>query len=235
MRIERLSLISGAKEARGLTVVIDVFRACTTAAYVMANGAERIVPVGSLEEAFETRRRHPGWVLMGERDGERVEGFDYDNSPFEIGDVDFEGKTVIFTTAAGTQGIVNAAQADEVLLGSFVTAGAIVRYVRKVQPEVLSLVAMGDSSVKPNVEDELFAEYVDETLRGRSPDFEEMRRRIRASPSGSKFFDQTLPQYHEEDFHMALDLDRFDFILKVQMADGLRAVKRQNDLSKDRI
>lgn len=225
IRIEKLRLISGANEARGLAVIIDVFRACTTAAYVLANGAERIVPVGGLEEAFEMRRRHPDWVLMGERDGERVEGFDYDNSPFEIRDVDFSGRTVIFTTAAGTQGIVNAAQADEVLLGSFVTAGAIVKYVRRVQPRVLSLVAMGDSGVKPNVEDELFAEYIDDTLKGKYPDFEGMRRRIRASPSGSKFFDKSLPQYHEEDFQMALDLDRFDFILRGEKDDGLSILK----------
>ena len=56
----------------GLAVIIDVFRAFTTAAVVMANGAECIVPVGGLEEAFELRRLHPDWVLMGERGGRRV-------------------------------------------------------------------------------------------------------------------------------------------------------------------
>lgn len=225
MRIERLSLISGAERARGLTVIIDVFRAFTTAAYVMANGAERIIPVGSLEEAFEMKRLHPDWVLMGERGGRRVEGFDHGNSPFEVRDVDFTGRTVIQTTGAGTQGIVNARGAKEILLGSFVTAGAIVKHIRRTRPEAVSLVAMGSRGVKLNEEDELCASYIEDILMGKRPDLEEIRRRIRGAPSGAKFFDPAQPQFHEEDFHMALELDRFDFILRVARDDGRHVVR----------
>lgn len=225
VRIERLSLISGANRARGLTVVIDVFRAFTTAAYVMANGADRIIPVGSLEEAFELKRRNLDWVLMGERNGERVEGFDYGNSPFEIEHVDFTGKIVIQTTASGTQGVVNAKTAKEIILGSFVMAEAIVKHIKIVRPEVVSLIAMGDRGVEPNVEDELCAEYIENQIRNSSPNFEEMKERIRRSPSGAKFFDPTQPQYLEGDFWLAMDLDRFDFILRVVKDDGLHVVK----------
>lgn len=227
MRIERLSLISGARRARGLVVVIDVFRAFTTAAYVMANGAERIIPVGDLGEAFELKRLHPDWVLMGERGGRRVEGFDYGNSPFEVRDVDFTGRTVIQTTGAGTQGVVNATGAEAILLGSFVMAGAIIRRIRRTRPETVSLVAMGSRGVEPSAEDELCANYIEAALKGETLDFAEIRRRIRAAPSGAKFFDPAQPQFREEDFHMALDLDRFDFILRVVRDGGLRVVKER--------
>ena len=96
-----MSTVSGAREARGLAVIIDVFRAFTTAAHVMANGAERIVPVESVEESFELRGRHPDWIQIGERGGIRVEGFDYGNSPYEVSLADFSGRTVIQTTGAG--------------------------------------------------------------------------------------------------------------------------------------
>lgn len=225
MEIMRLSLISGAREAKRLAVIIDVFRAFTTAAHVMANGAERIVPVGSLEEAFELRRLHPDWVLMGERGGRRVEGFDYGNSPYEVSLADFSGRTVIQTTGAGTQGVVNASGSDEILLGSFVTAGAIIRYIKKAQPRTVSLVAMGSVGVEPSEEDESCAAYIEDSLKGRLPDFEEMRRRIRASPSGKKFFDPSRPQFREEDFRLALELDRFDFVLRVERGELLRVVK----------
>lgn len=225
MRIERLSLISGARRASGLAVIIDVFRAFTTAAYVMANGAERIIPIGSLKEAFELKRLHPDWLLMGERDGRRVEGFDYGNSPFEISDVDFSGRTVIQTTGAGTQGVVNAKGAEEMLLGSFVTAGAIIEHIRRANPEVISLVAMGSIGVERSMEDELCASYIENTLIGATPNFEEIKRRIRNSPSRAKFFDPTRHQFHEEDFYMALELDRFDFILRVVKNGGLYVVK----------
>lgn len=227
MRIERLSLISGAKRARGLAVVIDVFRACTTAAWVMANGAERIIPIGDLEKALDLKRLHPDWLLMGEREGRRVEGFNYGNSPFEIRDVDFSGRTVIQTTGAGTQGVVNATGAEELLLGSFVTAGAIVEHIRRAKPNVVSLIAMGSVGVERSTEDELCASYIEESLTGAIPYFEEMKRRIREAPSGAKFFDPARPQFREEDFYMALELDRFDFILRVLKNDQLYAVKEE--------
>jgi 2-phosphosulfolactate phosphatase len=225
VEIRRLSTVSGAREARGLAVIIDVFRAFTTAAHVMANGAERIVPVGSVEESFELRKRHPEWIQIGERGGVRVEGFDYGNSPYEVSRVDFTGRTVIQTTGAGTQGVVSAAGADSILLGSFVMAGAVARFIQKVQPEVVSLVAMGDVGVEPSEEDESCAEYIEGLLRGEKPDFEGMKRRIRASPSGSKFFDESRPQFREEDFRLALELDRFDFVLRVVRGDLLTVVK----------
>jgi 2-phosphosulfolactate phosphatase len=225
MRIERYSLISGAMRARSLAVIIDVFRAFTTAAYVMANGAVRIIPVGSLEEAFELKRLHPYWVLMGEREGKRVEGFDLGNSPSEVRGMSFTGKTVIQTTGAGTQGVVNARGAEEILLGSFVVANAIVRYIRRTQPKVVSLVAMGSRGVEPGEEDELCAGYIEGALEGKVTDFDEIKRRIRESPSGAKFFDPSQPQFHEEDFYMSLELDRFDFILRVVKGDGLYVVK----------
>lgn len=226
MEIRRLSLISGAREATGLAVIIDVFRAFTTDAYVIANGAERIFPVGTVDEALELRKLHPDWLLMGERGGVKVEGFDFGNSPDEVMNVDFSGKTVIQTTGAGTQGIVNARGADEIILGSFVMAEAIVDHILGRAPEEVSLVAMGWNGREPTLEDELCAEYLEGRLGGGRPDFEGMRDRIRETAQGAKFFDPAQPQYHEGDFYAAMDLDRFPFVLVVDEEDGLPVVKK---------
>jgi len=226
MEIRRLSLISGAREATGLAVIIDVFRAFTTDAYVMANGAVGIYPVATVEEALDLRKLHPDWLLIGERGGVKVEGFDFGNSPDEAMGVDFSGRTVIQTTGAGTQGIVNAGGADEIVLGSFVMAEAIVHFIRRREPEVVSLVAMGWNGREPTLEDELCAEYLEGRLGGRAPEFQEMRSRIRETAQGAKFFDPAQPQYHEGDFYAAMDLDRFPFVLVVDEEDGLPVVKK---------
>ena len=226
MRINRFSLINGAKMAKGSTVIIDVFRAFTTAAFVMANDAKFIIPIGSLEEAFELKRQNPEWLLIGEREGRRVEGFDYGNSPWEVSEVDFTGRTVIQTTSAGTQGIVNATGADEILLGSFVTAGAIIKHLSRMKPRVVSLVAMGDAGLRPNAEDELCASYIESSILGGKTNFEEMKKRIRRAPSGAKFFDPAQPHFRVSDFNMALELDRFSFILKVEVDDTNQVVKK---------
>jgi len=218
MEIIRLSTVAGAREARGLAVIIDVFRAFTSAAHVMANGAEKIIPVLTVEESFRLKELHPDWLQIGEEGGIKVEGFDYGNSPYDASLSDFTGRTVIQRTGAGTNGVVNAQGADERILGSFVMAEAIVNYIKKGDPDVVSLVAMGDVGVKPNEEDESCAEYIEGRLSGEKPDFKEMKRRIRAAPSGAKFFDTSKPHFKEKDFHIAMELDRFGFILRVEDA-----------------
>jgi 2-phosphosulfolactate phosphatase len=131
MNIQILHLLEGARQAAGLTVIIDVFRAFSTACYVFGNGAERMIPVGDLELAYALKCQNPRNLLIGERGGERPPEFDYGNSPADIEHVDFTGRTVIHTTSSGTQGIANATQADEIVTGSFCNAGAIVRYIQR--------------------------------------------------------------------------------------------------------
>jgi 2-phosphosulfolactate phosphatase len=219
MDIRRLSLIEGAQQAKGLAVVIDVFRAFTTAAYVINNGAEKIIPVGTVDEAFKIKRTSHGVVLMGERDGKQVSGFDFGNSPYEVRNVDFSGLTVVQTTSAGTRGLVAASGADIILPGSFVMADAIVKYIRKADPDVVSLVAMGWGGNVKSTEDEFLAEYIETKLSGGEPDFEEMKATIRESPEGAKFFDKTQKTFVEGDFHAAMELNRFDFCLKLVPGD----------------
>ena len=74
MTIQILHLIEGAKQAEGLAVIIDVFRAFSLEPYLFAAGAERIRPVGSIEETFAWRKRDPGCFLIGERHGRMIEG-----------------------------------------------------------------------------------------------------------------------------------------------------------------
>ncbi len=222
MEIKRLSLMEGARKATGTAVIIDVFRAFTTAAYVMANGAETMLPVGGVEEALELRRRHPDWLVMGEVHGHKVPGFDYGNSPDEVSRVDLTGRTVVQRTSSGVQGILAASGADEVLLGSFVIAEATVEYIKRRDPGVVSLVAMGWEGEFEAIEDELCAEYLEARLRGERPDFPDMVRRIRADPQGAKFFDPAQTSFREGDFHAAMSLDRFPFALRVDRGPPMR-------------
>jgi 2-phosphosulfolactate phosphatase len=223
--IRRFSLIEGAKNAKGLAVVIDVFRAFTTAAYIFGNGAERIYPVASLERAFSLKDDNPDWILIGERDGIRVEGFDYGNSPYEVSMVDFSGKTIIQTTSAGTQGLMAAMNAEEILPGSFVMAGAIIDYIKDRNPETVSLVAMGWGGKERSTEDELLADYIEHKLNGIKPDFQAMKQSIRDSPAGAKFFDPKQPQFVEGDFHCAMDIDHFNFYLRLDKSETPYMVK----------
>ena len=226
MEIVIESLITGAKKARGLTVIIDVFRAFTTAAFVMNNGARKILPVETVDEAFELKKKNPDYILMGERKGIKVEGFDLGNSPFEIKDLDFTYKTVIMTTSAGTQGIVNAKNANEIIPGSFVYVNAIVKYIKNKNPSVVTIVAMGESGVEKSDEDELCAKYIKDLLEGGHPDFDEIKNYLRTYKSSLKFLDDSRAEFPKGDFDCAMAIDSFDFVLKViRKPEGLMIIK----------
>ena len=101
---------------------IDVGAASRRGVYVANCPGQNAIAVAELAKAYALKKANPAWILMGERDGRPPAGFDYGNSPANIEQVDFSHKTIVQTTSAGTQGLVNAVHADEIITGSFVNA-----------------------------------------------------------------------------------------------------------------
>lgn len=228
MQITILQLLDGARQATGLTVIIDVFRAFSTACYAVDAGAGPIHPVGTIEDAFSLRQSFPEALLVGERHEKRPEGFDFGNSPTHLLAADLQGKRIIHTTSSGTQGIVHAVNASQLITGSFVNASAIVRYIRKENPEEVSLVCMGYACEYPTDEDTLCAEYIRNELTGAASDLALWVERIRRG-SGSRFFDQASQSYAPaSDFDLCLKANRFDFVLKVREELPARYLEKIN-------
>jgi 2-phosphosulfolactate phosphatase len=226
MNIQILQLLEGAKQARGLTVVIDVFRAFSTACYAFAKGAVRIYPVGDINLAYQLKAEHPDYILMGERQEQKPAGFDFGNSPSQLADADLKGKTIVHTTSSGTQGIANVQNAGQIITGSFVNAGAIIKYIQKENPEIVSLVCMGYSCMRPTDEDTLLAVYIKNVLENKPVDFPRMVGQIRQT-DGARFFEDDKQSWAPAaDFELCLSLDRFDFVLKVEQENGLNFLRR---------
>jgi 2-phosphosulfolactate phosphatase len=216
MQINILHLNEGAKLARGLAVIIDVFRAFSLTCYLFDRGVEKIIPVGEKEKAFTLKESHPGFILIGERNNRKIPGFDFGNSPFQTSGFDFRGKTVVHTTSAGTQGIVQAGNADIVITGSFVNASAIIRYIRTRNPAVVSLVCMGYSASYPAEEDTFCAEYIRNGIAGEPFDFQNALSIIRTT-SGKRFFEPANQAFSPvEDFLYCMNLNYFNFVLKAE-------------------
>lgn len=210
-------MIEGAKKAEGCAVIIDVFRAFSLECYMMAGGAERVLPVGAKETACRLKEEHPDYLLAGERHGAILPGFDMGNSPAQAEKMDLEGKTIIHTTSAGTQGVANARKADIILTGSLVNAKATARYIRKENFPHVSLVCMGLEGKKPAPEDLLCAEYMKSILEERPFDMESELKMLRKDPSVQKFFrKETAEIFPQEDYWLCIMTDRFDFVLQVK-------------------
>lgn len=218
--IHTLHLIEGAKEARGLCVIIDVFRAFSLECYLYHRGAALVRPCGSVEETLRLHERIPGSLLIGERGGAKIEGFDYGNSPSTVPAEAVAGRIVLHTTSAGTQGIVNATHASEILTGSLVNAKAVAEYIARRQPEQVSLVCMGNAGVAPAQEDELCAAYIESLLRGQPMVDIAQRAAALQTADGAKFFDPLRQHiYPEADFHLCIRNDIFPFVLRVEKDD----------------
>jgi len=230
MQIQILHLVEGAKHSRGLTVIIDVFRAFSLACYLFNRGVEKIIPVAEKEKAFELKNSHPALILIGERENRKIQGFDFGNSPYQTSDFDFRGKTVVHTTSAGTQGIVNAGNAETVITGSFVNADAIIRFIRTKNPDFVSLVCMGYAATHPTEEDTFCAEYIRNGLLGIPFDYQNALETIR-NTSGKRFFDPANQEFSPiEDFLYCLNLNYFNFILKAERDKELGMVLRKRQL-----
>lgn len=111
-------------------VVIDVLRATTTIAFALAAGATSVIPCLTVDEARELQSRlGDNAVLGGERGGNRIEGFNFGNSPAEYTAATIGGKTLIFTTTNGTRAMQTAEKAKRVVLAAFVNLSAVCDYL----------------------------------------------------------------------------------------------------------
>lgn len=221
MRIEIVEFIEGARKAEGLAVIIDVFRAFSVECYAYDAGAANIIATSEVEEALRLKEQNPNSVLIGERDEKMIPGFDFGNSPTEIIKTNLSGKTVIHTTSAGTQGLINAENADIIITGSFVNAAAIVRYIRQLNPDVVYLVAMGYRASISSDEDILCAEFIKERLKGASSINDKTIAALKHT-SGKRFFNNDNINFSPPtDFFLCTMTDRFSFVLEaIRRSDG---------------
>ncbi len=215
MNVRVASLLDGARAATGHAVIVDVFRAFTTAAFCVAAGAREIVLLSDHDQALAMKKEDQSLFLTGEIGGKPIPGFDAGNSPSVVEHLDLSGRRVVQRSSSGTQGVVAATRAAAILLGSFVIAAATARYLRDHASSV-TLVAMGDGGTDPNEEDPACAAYLASLLGGAPFD-------VRATIAG-------LPQWRNErwpewfprrDAELACEVDRFDFALPVTRENGL--------------
>lgn len=216
MKIVMTDFVEGARAARGIAVVIDVFRAFSLAAYAFAAGARSVLPVDDIEHARQLKRDDPTRLLFGERHAQPPPDFDGGNSPAQVTRRDVRDRELIHTTHAGTQGLVNAVYADEVLTGALVNAAAIVRYLHMRAPAQVTLVRMGFEARERCTEDDLCAELLAARLRGEPYPLATIRDRLRTAPAAGKFFDPACQHYAPQaDFDLCLAVDQFDFVLRL--------------------
>lgn len=142
--------------SNSIVVIIDVFRATSTIATALYNGAEKVIPVAAVDDCIELGKKLNA-VTAGERDGKVIEGLQHGNSPAEYSREFIEGKTLVLTTTNGTRLLHMALEsgAVEVVTGSFPNISSVCDHLVKEKKDVI--LACSAWKNRFNLEDTLFA------------------------------------------------------------------------------
>ena len=141
------------KLSNKIIVVIDILRASSTIVTLFSKEATSITPIETLDKCKEYKNK--GYVIMAERMGEKVKGFDYGNSPSKILKKDFKNKKIAIATSNGTKTILKTRKSKMTLIGSFLNLKSIVNYLDKQNDDILLVCSGWQGSI--NLEDTLCA------------------------------------------------------------------------------
>lgn len=223
-----------AAQARGVVIVIDVIRAFTVAAYAFAGGARRLWLVRTTDEAFALRQREPHALLAGEIGGRLIPGFDLNNSPSLMAATDVRGRTIIQRTGAGTQGAVDAINAEYLLICSLANARATATYAHRLAETTegrLTLLPTEsfNQHIQFNGEDAICADYLEALLREQDDAPAMLVANLVHLDEAGRFDFMKLGEadFPFDDIALIKWADRFDFVMVGQrkQADGFEYVE----------
>ena len=201
-------------------VVIDVCRAFTTAAFALDAGAEKILVVGTVAEAFQLKKQFPDALLVGEVNGLPVEGFDLWNSPSEILILNLSGKTLILRTTSGTQGVLAYKDSNNLLASAFVNASATSRYIQSLGIESVNFLMTGVRSGGGGGEDAACADYLAALMTGTQLPRAELLGWVK---NWKTIKDQKMAGLDEilsRDVECCMQMDRFHFVMRAEKWEG---------------
>ncbi|HEY5730734.1 MAG TPA: 2-phosphosulfolactate phosphatase [Anaerolineales bacterium] len=211
--------------AAGVVIVVDILREFSTAAYAFSRGAEKVVPVGDIDEALSLKSEIPNSKAMGEVRGLPPEGFDFGNSPTHILEHDLSGITLIQRTGAGTQGAVRCKNADVLLTSSFVVADATVKYVKFLACEDVTFVITGET-YSGGDEDFACAEYLESRFKGHNADTKPFIQRVYDCKDAGEHLDPNRPEFPVTDLEYCTDIGALDFAMPMEKENNLLTMRK---------
>lgn len=215
-------------EDADVNVVIDVIRAFTVAHRAFINGANEIILVGTVDEAFRLKETYVDYLLAGEVGGLPIEGFDLDNSPVHIQQANLQGKSLIQKTTNGVKAALHSLNAKHILVTGFSNAKTTAEYIKnrivKEKPDLsIHIIAS-----HPTDDDDLAcAEYIAGLLnKDNRVSAGDVVKRIEASRAAQKFYDPNNPEFLREDIDLCVQEFPSDFVMKVREHEGIPVIER---------
>lgn len=215
MIIKKDRFLSGASLAKGISIVIDVFRAFTNSAILLDAEVSNLVLVDNIEIALAAKNK---FILVGERNGRKPDGFDFGNSPSDIlrNKDAFRGKPVILCTSHGTKGACAAQKnSSQIVLASFLNLSATAAYVKQqIKPDLpITILAMGRDENVIAVEDEACGNLLEQMFLNQEIDYEAALLEIILNPFTQKNLSGQRDHFPGSDVVICLQKDMYNFAM----------------------
>lgn len=213
-----------------VTVIIDVFRAFTTACYVLEHHPTTYMLTTKSTVISRLASDLSAPVLIGKPEKGAVLNYNIPNSPTRVNEIKINGQNVLHRTEGGAKGVLDAKGADIILVAGIVNADATVQYITKLTNPQVNIVPMGHEATIPSLEDDICAQYINAQLKGEKMNLTEFHAALQEGP-GKYFFSEDQWQYPCQDFQYCLEVGRFNFAIQAQVHDDYAILMRCDESS----
>ncbi|MEH2249090.1 2-phosphosulfolactate phosphatase family protein [Nostoc sp.] len=126
-------------------IAVDVLRATSTIATVLAAGGEAVQVFSDLDQLIEVSEKWPPEKRLraGERGGAKVAGFELGNSPLDCTPELVQGRRLFISTTNGTRALQRVQDSPNVLAAALINRAAVVQFLQELQPETVWIVGSG--------------------------------------------------------------------------------------------
>lgn len=137
--------LTPADQAPECAIAVDVLRATSTMATVLAAGGEAVQVFSDLDQLMEVSEKWPPLKRLraGERGGAKVAGFELGNSPLDCTPELVQGRRLFISTTNGTRALKRIQDAPTVIAAALINRAAVVKFLLEKQPETVWIVGSG--------------------------------------------------------------------------------------------
>lgn len=208
-----------------VSVIIDVFRAFTTACYVLEQTPKKYIYAAKTKVLERLALNYTNTLFIGKNEIGADIKYDIPNSPTRVQEINLSNRVILHRTEAGSKGVLSSVDADIILAASFVNARATVKYIKKLQKPEIKIIPMGHEANSPSIEDDICAEYIRCLINEKSLDINPFIKKLRKE-SGKYFFLEDQWQYPKEDFRYCLEINKFDFAIQAKLRKNYALLMR---------
>lgn len=148
-----------------VVIIIDILRACSTIVTALNSGIDEIIPSTNISEVQNLKFKYNEILTAGERNGEKLPQFDFDNSPVTFADLNLKNKKIALTTTNCTEAIEIAKAAESIYFGSFLNFNNIFNLLSELDSNKRVILMSAGYKTEESEEDNLFAYYLTQKLR----------------------------------------------------------------------